>query len=233
MTIIFCHVIKRERSLFVGFDNLKTNTFNKLPEKRQIEILDAAAGVFAKKGYFQAGIDEICQAAGISNGSLYKYFKNKKGLFVTVAHRSIDLLQITASRMAAEQLDFWQKMQRILKEVNPFLALNKDYFIVYMDLGSPAMDDFAAELSDTFERQSFEYFNDLIKEAQEKGEIREGIAVETAAYFLDNHLMMYAFSCVSEHYDRRFHQFFGKGNEKMDDECKIEMIMRSYRQLLE
>jgi hypothetical protein len=44
---------------------MKTNTFEKLSEKRQIEILDASAKIFAEKGYFQAGIIEICQTTGI------------------------------------------------------------------------------------------------------------------------------------------------------------------------
>lgn len=211
---------------------MKTTTFEKLPEKRQLEILDASARVFAQKGYYQAGIMEICQAAGISNGALYKYFENKQGLFITIARRSIDLLRMATRRMVAGQLDFWQRMQRMLEDVAPLLTLYKDYFIVYMDLGSPVMDVFAVELSDAFERQSFEFFYKLVEEAQKKGEVRKGITPETAAYLLDNHLMLYAFSCVSEHYDRRFHQFFGKGNKRLSADGKIKMIMRSYRQFL-
>lgn len=34
------------------------------------------------------------------------------------------------------------------------------------------MDSFAAELSDDFERQSFEFFHKIIEEARENGEIR-------------------------------------------------------------
>ena len=211
---------------------MKTNTFKKLSESRQIEILDASAQVFAQKGYFQAGIVEICQKTGISNGALYKYFENKQGLFISVAQRSIDLLQMAANQMTVGELGFWERLQQQLDEVVPFLTLYKDYFIVYMELGSPVMDGFATELSDTFERKSFEFFYELVKEAQENGDIREEITPETAAYFLDNHLMLFAFSCVSEHYDRRFYQFFGKGNERLDANRKTEMIMRSYRQLL-
>lgn len=211
---------------------MKTATFEKLPESRQIAILDASARVFARKGYFQAGITEICREAGISNGALYKYFENKQGLFITVAHRTIDLLQLAIDRMAAVQHDFWQQLQRILEEVVPFVSYYRDYFIIYMDLGSPSMDAFATTLSDVFERQSFEYFFTLFEAAQAKGDVREGICPETAAYFLDNHLMLYAFSCVSEHYDRRFHQFFGKENQRLNAHHKIDIVMTSYRQML-
>lgn len=211
---------------------MKTNTFEKLPESKQNDILDAAARVFAQKGYFQAGIMEICQEAGISNGALYKYFENKQGLFISVARRTMDLMMAAADRVATGQAGIWQRMQHILEEVVPFTSLYRDYFIVYMDLGSPSMDAFAAELSDAFERQSFEFFCRLIEEARRDGEIRRKIATETAAYFLDNHLMLFAFSCVSEHYNRRFHQYFSKGDEHLEASQKIKLIMRSFRQLL-
>ncbi len=211
---------------------MKTSTFEKLTEDKQIAILDAAAGVFAQKGYFQAGILELCTATGISNGAMYKYFENKQGLYITVARRTMELLQTAANRMAAGQMNIWQRMQRILEEVVPFTTLYRDYFIVYMDLGSPSMDIFAAELSDDFERQSFVFFCRLIEEARLNGEIRPGIATETAAYFLDNHLMLFAFSCVSKHYDRRFHQYFAKDAELLESDQKIRLIMQSFRQLL-
>jgi AcrR family transcriptional regulator len=138
-----------------------------LTEKSSTEILDASARVFAQIGYFQAGINEICLEAGISNGALYKYFEHKKGLFITVAQRSIDPLQMAFGRMASGQLDFWQRMQPMLENVAPLLTLYEDYFSVYMDWGSPVVDAFAVELSDAFERQSFESFYDLVEEAQE------------------------------------------------------------------
>lgn len=211
---------------------LKTSTFEKLPEDRQIAILDAAARVFAQKGYFQAGIVEICQTAEISNGALYKYFVNKQGLFVTVARRTMDLMMEAAERMRTGPAGIWERLRRVLNEVLPYVARYRDYLVVYMDLGSPSMDPLASELSDEFERQSFEFFYSMIEEARHKGEIRRGISTETAAYLIDNHLMLFAFSCVSLHYDRRFHQYFGTGVERLDAEAKIDIIMRSFRDLL-
>ena len=211
---------------------LKTSTFEKLPEDRQIAILDAAARVFARKGYYQAGIVEICQAAEISNGALYKYFVNKKGLFVTVARRTMALMMEAANRMTAAPTAIWERLHRVLKEVPPFVSRYRDYLVVYMDLGSPSMDPLASELSDEFERQSFEFLYSMIEEARREGEIRRSIATATAAYLIDNHLMLFAFSFVSLHYDRRFHQYFGKCAEQLDAEAKINVIMRSFRELL-
>lgn len=211
---------------------MKTSTFEKLPKNKKIAILDASARIFAEKGYFQAGIVEICQAADISNGALYKYFENKKGLFFSVAHRAMELGLEEAAHIIKGNLDFWKMLRHILEAAQPFIENYRDYFIVYMDMGSPFMDEFASELSDEFERLSSDFFHQIIDEARKKGEIRKGFSTENAAYLIDNNLMLFAFSCVSEHYNRRFHQFLGNGKDRLDTDQKIDLIMRSFREFL-
>ena len=103
---------------------------------------------------------------------------------------------------------------------------------LYEEVMRPDLDPLASELSDEFERQSFEFLYSMIEEARREGEIRRSIATATAAYLIDNHLMLFAFSFVSLHYDRRFHQYFGKDAEQLDAEAKINVIMRSFRELL-
>ena len=43
-------------------------------------LLDAAAGVFLAHGYAKAAMDQVRQAAGVSNGSLYHHFPTKAEL---------------------------------------------------------------------------------------------------------------------------------------------------------
>lgn len=43
-------------------------------------LLDAAAGVFLEHGYAKASMDQVRQAAGVSNGSLYHHFPTKAEL---------------------------------------------------------------------------------------------------------------------------------------------------------
>jgi AcrR family transcriptional regulator len=47
----------------------------------QREILLAAAGVFARKGYRAATLAELAQAAGYAPPSLYRYFEGKEQIF--------------------------------------------------------------------------------------------------------------------------------------------------------
>jgi AcrR family transcriptional regulator len=48
------------------------------------ELLDAAASVFARRGYEGASIEEIAERAGYSHGAVYSNFAGKAELFLTV-----------------------------------------------------------------------------------------------------------------------------------------------------
>lgn len=209
-----------------------TSTFQKLPEQRQRAILDAAAGVFAEKGYYQAGIAEICQAAGISNGALYKYFSSKSGLFSTLLEHTLELLRERGRANIEADTPFWRRIEDIMGQVEPFIDQRKDYFMVYMDLGSPHMAEFAAEVSDKFEGQSAEFFKALVERAKAEGQLRPDLDTGPAVYTLDNHLMLLAYSAVSEHYDRRFSQYLAQGRRGLSMQEKAALVVGSLKELL-
>lgn len=56
--------------------------FRELPEEKQMRIINAAMEVFAQNDYKKASTDDIAAKAGISKGSLFYYFKNKKSLYL-------------------------------------------------------------------------------------------------------------------------------------------------------
>ncbi|MBD0860547.1 TetR/AcrR family transcriptional regulator [Gordonia sp. zg691] len=55
---------------------------------RRDEILDAAAGLFAERGYTDVGVDEIGAAVGIAGPSVYKHFPSKLAILVAIGQRS-------------------------------------------------------------------------------------------------------------------------------------------------
>lgn len=58
---------------------------SRLPrERREADILEAARTVFRLRGYEAASISEIAERAGVVEGSIYRYFQNKRALLVRV-----------------------------------------------------------------------------------------------------------------------------------------------------
>jgi AcrR family transcriptional regulator len=58
-----------------------------LIEARRNQILDAAAKVFAQKGFHRATTREIAQTAGVSEGTIYNYFDSKGDLLISIMMR--------------------------------------------------------------------------------------------------------------------------------------------------
>jgi AcrR family transcriptional regulator len=53
-------------------------------------LLAAARDAFAKRGYGEVNVDELCRAAGIAMGSFYRHYRSKEELFLTVAQAAAD-----------------------------------------------------------------------------------------------------------------------------------------------
>src|SRR6476659_9938831 len=59
-----------------------------LQSDRRTEILDAAERCFARSGFHQASMQEICAEAGMSPGNLYRYFASKEALIAGISERN-------------------------------------------------------------------------------------------------------------------------------------------------
>lgn len=215
---------------------MASKTFKKLPPEKQKAILDAAATVFARKGYYQANIADICKKAGISNGALYKYFRNKKDLYIKVfsSHidRLVDIFDLYDKMMETSSRSFFDLIDEILKDLPGFIEIEKDYIKIYHDLGSSSMDSFTSELSQKIEDSACRFWLSLAEKGKKEGEIRKDIDSDVIAYMMDNHFTIFNFSCVSEHYAKRFKVFFKYRGKDITMEEKISHMKRSLRQLL-
>lgn len=76
-----------------------------LIESRRNQILDAAASVFAEKGFHRATTKEIASAAGVSEGTIYNYFDNKADLLIGIMSRLVELDYLNQELMDALQGD--------------------------------------------------------------------------------------------------------------------------------
>ncbi|MCX8062725.1 MAG: TetR/AcrR family transcriptional regulator [Anaerolineales bacterium] len=77
-------------------------------EARKIQILDAAARVFAEKGFHAATTKEIAEAADVAEGTIYNYFESKEDLLLGIMSRlaeSQSLALFTQSELLEQTLE--------------------------------------------------------------------------------------------------------------------------------
>lgn len=59
---------------------------------KRVLITDAAVEVFAERGFHQARVSDIARRAGVADGTIYLYFKNKEDLLLSIFEEKMDLL---------------------------------------------------------------------------------------------------------------------------------------------
>ena len=64
-------------------------------------LLDAAAEVFARRGFHATTLDEVAAAAGYSKGAVYSNFAGKDALFLALVDRHLDLQLEAIEQLAA------------------------------------------------------------------------------------------------------------------------------------
>jgi len=81
---------------------------------RREEILAAAQRCFARSGFHQASMQEICAEARMSPGGLYRYFRSKEAIIAGIAER--DRADVAEQfRTVEESPDFWAGMTEVAR----------------------------------------------------------------------------------------------------------------------
>ena len=93
---------------------------------RRNQILDAAAKVFAEKGFHPATTKEIAKQAGISEGTIYNYFDNKMALLFGILERMKATALQDEDFSTLDESDFRSFMKAYLR--HPLVALKGDNF---------------------------------------------------------------------------------------------------------
>ncbi|MDD5637814.1 MAG: TetR/AcrR family transcriptional regulator [Atribacterota bacterium] len=87
--------------------------FHSLESEKQERIINAALKEFARNGYGKASTNEIIKQAGISKGSLFNYFNNKKELYLFL----LDYVEKVIKKIYAEvdwnEPDFFTRIRQL------------------------------------------------------------------------------------------------------------------------
>lgn len=83
--------------------------------RRQSEILDAAAKVFAERGYHGASTQDIADVLGIRQASLYYYFPSKEIALELVCMKGVEGFFEAASEVAARKVSPADKVRGLVE----------------------------------------------------------------------------------------------------------------------
>ena len=116
-------------------------------EQTRAELLDAAARVFADRGYDGASVEAVSEAAGFSTGAVYSNFKGKEDLFLALYEERIarrrkelrDAVERAGGRTAG--------LDAAAAGAADALGRDREWFLLYLEFALRAARD------DTFRRR--------------------------------------------------------------------------------
>lgn len=92
--------------------------------EKQEKILNAALKLFATEGYASTSTNKVAKAAGVSEGLIFRHFKNKEGLLDAIIERSHEAVK----RMMADVVMTSEPKEIILKLIEmPFQIEQNQY----------------------------------------------------------------------------------------------------------
>ena len=142
-----------------------------LRARRAAEIIQAAAEVFAEKGYQGARVIDVARRAGIGKGTVYEYFHNKQELFLAVFDWYVEGV-LEAGLAAVEPGGAPSRaLRRLVEEMLAATAELLHLYPLTLELWAAAAgSEFGERLNQEF-RDLYRRYGDTVA-----GLIREGVA---------------------------------------------------------
>jgi len=100
--------------------------------RRRHEIFHQVVKVFVKKGFREASMHEIAQAAGLGKSTLYDYFKTKDEILIYFFADHLSDLNDEAQKIALQNLSADKRLRQIMEKYLESLQENKNLFLKLM-----------------------------------------------------------------------------------------------------
>lgn len=151
------------------------------------EALDKAIIAFSERGYHAASISELKDAMGLTAGSLYKAFKDKKAIFLAAFDRYKQVRNALLDEELAGGVNGRDRVFRMLRfyaEASHGEAGRRGCLVVGTAIELAVHDAEAAERVNRSMARSEALFASLIRQGQADRSIPEGVDPDTTARLL-------------------------------------------------
>ncbi|MFZ0547246.1 MAG: TetR/AcrR family transcriptional regulator [Candidatus Promineifilaceae bacterium] len=86
-------------------------------EERKNQIIAAATAVFAEKGFYEARMDDIVEASGLSKGTLYWYFDSKDAIIFAILDDFFNQELAGMEQLASAEISAGEKIKLLIQQM--------------------------------------------------------------------------------------------------------------------
>lgn len=147
---------------------------DKAHEKRQ-RILDAALRVFAEHGFYNAKVSEVAREAGVADGTIYLYFKDKDDLLISLFEDRMDyMVRRLNDELTRTSGSVASRIRRLI-HMHLNLATEAPDLAEFITVELRQSAKFVKEYENPKFQEYLTILRDLVEEGQRNGEIRPGL----------------------------------------------------------
>ena len=147
------------------------------------QIVDAAVIVIAENGYHQAQVSKIAKEAGVADGTIYLYFKNKEDILISVFREKMAIFVENIKEILKKDLPIADKLQLVVE--NHFKVLQEDphlAIVTQLELRQ-SNKDLRFQINNVL-KEYMVLLDTLLEEGVEKGELSPDLDLRLARQML-------------------------------------------------
>ena len=147
------------------------------------QILEAAVRIFARQGFHQSTIAQIAKEAGVADGTIYLYFKNKDDILVQFfSHRAKQVFESFREEVDRGQTSL-DKLRNLINRHLTEFQRDRNGAVVYQvetHQSSRLAEEQIKEMSQMYR----DLISEIVEQGQQEGQIRKDLYVGLVKRFI-------------------------------------------------
>lgn len=143
------------------------------------QIIDAAVIVIAENGYHQAQVSKIAKQAGVADGTIYLYFKNKEDILISLFEEKMGSLIENLNEMMAGKESAAEKLLMMIETHFNLLSSDRHLAIVTQLELRQSNKELRLRINDVL-KGYLKVIDKILNEGKESGEFSQQLDVRLA-----------------------------------------------------
>jgi len=162
-----------EDIISILFSMIETRTTPQKQTDKRLRILETAESIFSQCGFNNAKIVEIAKQAGVAEGSIYDYFKNKEDLLLSISKLRLEQLNITLKESFQIKAPV-SKLRRFMRLHFAIFTKNRNYLRVFVLDTLLNRNFYSSDAHDNYKTYK-DSFIEIIEEGKKQGVFRKNL----------------------------------------------------------
>ena len=148
-------------------------------------IIEAAINVFAKQGYYQTTVAQIAREAGVADGTIYLYFKNKEDILLQIfSFRAKQIFDRFYGAVAEAELSE-EKLRSLIRNHLDAFQQDRGLAVVFQSESRQVRkSDALTEQINQISKQYRNLIGDIVEKGQDEGCMRKDLYLGLVKRFI-------------------------------------------------